>query len=86
MAHHRSGLSLDQRLYLHDLVHTDSIERGIRCDTEWCNAFHDHRLMCGDHRGPYAGMVHRNRAERAEARDAHQPYEHGRVFPDPEFD
>jgi len=71
---------------LHELRESPSEPAGIRCGSEWCTAFGDPAAACGDHKGVYAGLVHMNRAQRAEARDAGQPYEHGRLWYDPRFD
>lgn len=74
------------RLELHSLVDSESDPEGIRCDTDFCRAFHDHRVSCGDFRGDYTGLVHFNRARRAEARDAGKPYEHGRLYYDADYE
>lgn len=77
---------LMQFLHLHDLVDAEVSVAGIRCDTEWCTAFHDWRAPCGDFRGAYAGLSHANRMVRAEARARGEPYEHGRLCFDPLYD
>lgn len=61
----------------HDLVDSESNPTGIRCDTPWCNAYHDPDVLCGDILGDFTALTHGNRADRAEARDAGEPYEDG---------